>query len=187
MTPDDALLPPAIYLRGDIIGLRAPVRADAGYVDIWKEDDTPLLPEAAESLLIAGERVPWGNNPVIRLMIVGLDSGETLGSLVVHRSGNRTSRLTLTVGADVQRRAQIERDALGLAVPWLLNEIGLMTVTIQVPADETTRVSAAEAAGMSIAVRLREYIARPDGRTDLLTLERINEEWGQRWRRGDHA
>lgn len=186
MTPDFAILRPAIYLRGELAGLRAPLRADAGTADVWYEGPVPLLPEAAESMLVASERVPWGNNPVIRLMIVALDSSETLGSVLIHRSADRTSRLTLTVGERVPMRAQVEGEALGLVVSWLLNEIGVMTVTIRVPADEMSMLAAAEAAGMRTAVRLREHVARPGGRVDVLTMERVNEGWGRRWRSGDH-
>jgi RimJ/RimL family protein N-acetyltransferase len=187
MIEDGGGLPPAIYLRRDLVGLRAPLRADAGDASAWYEGEAPLLPDAAESLLAAGERIPWGKNPTIRLMIVELDSGEIVGSLLVHRSASRTSQLTLIVGERVCQRAQVQAEALRLAVPWLLNEVGLMTVTIRIPADETSMLDAAEGAGMRTAVRLREYVVRPGGRVDLLTLERVNEEWGRRWRSHDHA
>lgn len=186
MTADFTRLPPAIYLRGALTGLRAPLLADAGDASIWYEGDVPLLPDAAESLLVAGERVPWGNNPNIRLIIVALDSGETVGGILVQRSANRTSRLTVTVGERVPMRAQVQAEVPGLVVPWLLEEVGLMTVTIAVPADETSMLAGAEAAGMRIAVRRREYVVRPGGRVDLLTLERVNEEWGRQWRSDDH-
>ncbi len=187
MVEDGSGLPPAIYLRGKLVGLRAPLRADAGDASVWYEGDPPLLPEAAESLLAAGERIPWGNNPTIRLMIVALASGEIVGGLIVHRSASRTSQLALTVGERVPQRAQVQAEVLRLAVPWLLNEVGLMTVTIRIPADETSMLTAAEGAGMHTAVRLREYVVRPGGRVNLLTMERVNEDWGRRWRRHDHA
>lgn len=187
MIEDGSGLPPAIYLRGELVGLRAPLRADAGDASVWYEGDPPLLPEAAESLLVAGERIPWGNNPTIRLMIVALDSGEIMGGLLVHRSANRTSQLTLTVGERVPQRAQVQAEVLRMVVPWLLNEVGLMTVSIRIPADETSMLNAAEGAGMRTAVRLREYVVRPGGRVDLLTMECVNAEWGRRWRSHDHA
>jgi RimJ/RimL family protein N-acetyltransferase len=161
---DFVSLPPAIWLRGQVIGLRAPVRGDAGEVDTWYAGDPPLTPDEAEALLVAGERVPWGNNPVIRLMVVSLVEGTVVGGVVITRSQNRTSRIEITLGARVDEREEIQLEVLGLIVPWLLDELGLMTVKIQMPADDVALIAAAEHAGMRQAVRLREAIARPQGR-----------------------
>ena len=60
-------------------------------------------------------------------------------------------------------------DILTLVVPWLLEEIGLMTVVLETPADDDAMISAAEAGGMSIAVRRREHVVRPGGRVVVLT------------------
>jgi RimJ/RimL family protein N-acetyltransferase len=65
-------------------------------------------------------------------------------------------------------------------VPWLLDELALMTVKIRIPADDVALIAAAERAGMRQAVRLREAIARPQGRVDLLMFERVNAQWGRR-------
>lgn len=177
-----ASLPPAVWLRGDLVGLRAAVRSDAGEADAWYGGERPLTPDAAEALLVLGERVPWGNNPVLRLMIVALVEGTVLGAVVIYRTQDRTSRVELTIGANVDIRAEIEREVLGLVVPWLLGEVGLMTVKMRIAADDLSLISAAEQAGMRQAVRLRESILRPTGRVDLLMFERVNQEWGRSWK-----
>lgn len=184
---DFVSLPPAVWLRGDLIGLRAPVRSDAGEVDAWYAGDPPLTPDAAEALLVAGERIPWGNNPVVRLMIVGLVEGSVLGSVVVYRSQSRTSRVELVLGSRIEDRGEIQHEVLELVVPWLLGELGLMTVKIRIPADDTSLIAAAGQAGMRQAVRLREAIARPTGRVDLLMFERVNPQWGRSWKEAHHG
>lgn len=187
MNPDFDSLPPAVWLRRTMIGLRAVVRTDAGDVDAWYEGSPPLTPDEAEALLVAGDRIPWGNNPVIRLMIVSLEEGEVLGSVVISRFQSRTSQIVLTIGQRAVNRPEIEREALALVVPWLLDEVGLMTVKMRLPADETSLIAAALHAGMREAVRLREYVARDDGRVDVLMFERVNRQWGQPWKVVDNA
>lgn len=187
MNPDFASLPPAVWLRGKMIGLRAVIRADAGDVDLWYEGSPPLTPDEAEARLVSGERIPWGNNPIIRLMIVSLEGSEALGGVVVTRSQSRTSDIVLTVGRRAANREEIEREALGLIVPWLLNEVGLMTVKMRIPADESSILAAATLTGMREAVRLREYVVRDVGRADLLIVERVNRQWGRPWKAEDDA
>ena len=179
-------LPTAVWLRGRTVGLRAPVRADAGEVNVWYGGDPPLTPDEAETLLATEERVPWGHNPVMRLMIVTLSDGNVLGSVVVHRSQRRTSRLELAVGTRRCHREDVQREVLCIVIPWLLSEVALMTVTIRIASDDEPLIEAALQAGMKEAVRLREAVARPDGRVDLLIVERVNEQWGRRLERNAH-
>jgi len=183
---DFAMLPPAVWLRGDLVGLRAAVRSDAGEADAWYEGGPPLTPDQAEGLLIASERIPWGNNPNLRLMIVSLPDGGVVGGLMVYRSQGRTSRLELTMGRPVANLAAMEREVLGSVVPWLLDEVGLMTVKIRIPADALSLIDAAKQAGMRQAVRLREFVARGQERVDLLMFEKVNPDWGRPWKEARH-
>lgn len=179
---DFAELPPAVWLRGDVAGLRAVVRGDAGEVDAWYEGSLALTPDQAEELLVASERIPWGNNPTIRLMIVSLPDEHVVGGLMVYRSQGRTSRLELMIGRPVANLAAMEREVLGLVVPWLLNEVGLMRVKIRIPADASSLIDAANRAGMRQAVKLREFVWRDQGRVDLLIFEKVNPGWGRPWK-----
>jgi hypothetical protein len=54
-----------------------------------------------------------------------------------------------------------------------------MIATIDVAADESTVIDTASEIGMNEVVRLREYVARPNGRVDLLMFERVNLSWGR--------
>lgn len=173
-------LPTAVWLRGHIVGLRAPVQSDAGEVNVWYDGDPPLTPEEAEALLVSGERVPWGNNPVMRLIVVSLSDGIVLGSVMIYRFQSRTSRLELTLNARRIDRDGVQREVLSMVVPWLVDEIGLMTVTMRIADDDGPMIAAALQAGMRQAVQLREAVARPSGRVNLLIFERVNVQWGRR-------
>jgi hypothetical protein len=168
-----------VYLQTERIGLRAALLSDAVDVDIWHPQPEPLSVEGAAQLLKAGERIPWGGNPVIRLMAVRPGSGEVVAGVVITRSANRTSTIELSCPHADPNRPAILRDMLGLLLPWLLDELGLMTVVIETPEDDEALLEAATAAGMTIAVRRREHILRPADRVDLLQMERVNLDWGR--------
>lgn len=174
--------PVAIYLRDDRYGLRAPVPADAEIAGAWHEGAFPISAEAARAMLLAQETVPWGGNPTIRLIAAELGSGAVVGGALLERQDNRVGKLRITAGGPDRagEAAQRLRAALlRLLVPWAMGELNMMVVVIDVPADETIVIDAARALGLDEAVRLREHIARPVGRVDLLTLERVNRRWGR--------
>jgi hypothetical protein len=173
-----AAFPSAVFLRNQRLGLRAPLVSDAVDVDIWHPRPDTLSVDAAAQILNKGERIPWGGNPVIRLMAVRPGSGDMVAGAVVTRSANRTSTLVITCPDADPDRPAILLDLLGLLVPWLLQELGVMTVVLDTPEDDVAMVGAASAAGMRIVVRRREHILRPTGRVDRLQMERVNLDWG---------
>ena len=178
----EASWPVAIYLRDARYGLRAPVPEDAAQAGAWYEGAFPLAPHAAERLLAESETVPWGHNPVVRLMIVDLSSGEIVGGALVERQDNRVGNLAVAAGGPDRAGEVAQRlraDVLRLLVPWVMGELNLMTAVIDVPADETIMIDAARELGLVEVARLREHIARPAGRVDLLMLERVNRAWGR--------
>ncbi|HWV35032.1 MAG TPA: hypothetical protein VNZ55_05320, partial [Thermomicrobiales bacterium] len=81
-----------------------------------------------------------------------------------------------------EERQELAEDVLALVVPWALGELGLMAVSIRIPEDDVSLTGAAVAAGMREAVRLRKAVRRPGERVDLLIFERVNPDWGRRWR-----
>lgn len=180
MMTDFAGLPVAVWLTGRVVGLRAPVRADAGEVNAWYDGMPPITPDDAEQMLVSEERVPWGNNPVLRLMILRLGTDHVIGSVVLRRRQGRTSRLEIVLnGIHDEECAPVEHDVLCVVVPWIVGELGMMTVTMRVAADDRTVIEAAESAGMREVVRFREAIVRPEGRVDMLILERFARAWGR--------
>jgi len=62
-------------------------------------------------------------------------------------------------------------------VPWLRDEVEQMTVTVSVPADEGATITVLEELGMVRAARLREHLARPGARVDLLVYQALKPGW----------
>lgn len=170
----------ATWLRDGAIGLRAPSLDDADHVAAWYEGAFPIAPDTAGELLREQETIPWGANPTIRLMIVDLQTQDVVGGALVEHADRRVSEIRITVGgpAPSPERQRISAVVLRLLVPWVMDELDMMTTRIDVPADETILIAAALGLGMREAVRLREHIARPSGRVDLLMLELVNPAWG---------
>lgn len=182
MTSETPAWPAAIYLRDDRYGLRAPVLEDAEVSGAWYEGAFPISAEAAANLLTEQETIPWGMNPTIRLLVVELASGNVVGGALVERQDNRVGKLQVTAGGPDRSGEAAQRlraAVLRLLVPWVMGELNMMTAVIDVPADEAIVIDAAAGLGMVEVVRLREHIARPSGRVDLLMLERVNREWGR--------
>lgn len=164
---------------GERVGLRAPLLDDVEHADRWYIGEDAGDEGAVRRALQKRESIPWGGNPVITLVMIDLITGEIAGGVMVTRSANRTCRLDVLVPGDARDRAGTLRESLLLVVPWLLDEVGLMTVVIDTPADDDALIGAAKAAGLVEAVRRRSHVLRPRARVDLLQLERVNKEWGR--------
>jgi RimJ/RimL family protein N-acetyltransferase len=72
---------------------------------------------------------------------------------------------------------ELRAEALRLLVPWQRDEHEMMVTRLYVPADQPRTIAAAEELGMTLSVRLREFIPVPDGRVDELIYEAINPRW----------
>ncbi len=178
----DTAWPVAMYLRDERYGLRAPVPEDAAISGAWYEGAFPITVDTARALLLEQETIPWGANPVVRLIVIELATGVVAGGAIVERQNNRVGKLQVIAGGPDRAGEAAQRlraAVLRLLVPWAMGELSLMTAVIDVPADETIVIAAAREVGLVEVARLREHIARPDGRVDLLMLERVNREWGR--------
>jgi RimJ/RimL family protein N-acetyltransferase len=182
MSETRASWPVATWLRGDRYGLRAPVPADAECAIAWYEGAFPIAAATARELLTAQETIPWGANPTIRLMVVVLVTDEVVGGVLVERQDDRVGKLQIVAGGPHggdEAGQQLRAAVLRLLMPWVMGELNMMVAVIDVPADETILIDAARELGLVEVVRLREQVARPGGRVDLLSLERVNRQWGR--------
>lgn len=175
----DESRPVAGWLSHGSVGLRAPVLSDLGVRDRWWIGEVPADRAEAERSLRNRERIPWGGNPVLTFVIALLEGGEIVGGLTLTRSAGRNGLLEIRVPEDDSGRRKTLADTLAAVVPWAVGELGLMTVVLQTPEDDSAVVDAALASGMIEAVRRREHVVRGDERVDLLQFERVNTEWGR--------
>lgn len=175
----EPILVPAPWLTGEHVGLRAPLLDDVEHAERWYIGEDVTDEATVRRALENRESIPWGGNPVITLVILDLESREITGGVMATRSANRVCRLELNVPDMRGGREATLRETLALVVPWLLDEVGVMSVVIETPADDGEMIRAAEAAGMVEAVRRREHLVRPTGRVDVLQMERVNLDWGR--------
>lgn len=182
---DPALV--AAYLRGLRIGLRAPSIDDADSVAAWDDSPLPRTPDAGREMLRRSEQTPWGNAEHVRLMVVDLASGTVHGSVMVERQHDRIGkcRIISSPMLALDRRDEIEGDALDLVIPWLRDELDLMVIVLDVAADRAGVIARAGEHGLREVVRLREHIRRRHGWIDLVTLELVNPAWRHALAGGD--
>ncbi len=176
---DDDQQRTAAFLTGSRLGLRHPVIADVRNATSWHEGPFPISETQAEELLRSTEIHPWGSAPQTRLIADSTSDGATFGGAVVERRHDRIGGIRLSAASWLpgEERDEIHADILALLLPWMLGELDLMVVKIDVPADHGTTIERATSLGMHEAVRLREHVRRPDRRVDLLTFEIINPAW----------
>ncbi len=176
---NDQRPPTAPFLTGSRLGLRHPVLADARNASSWHEGPFPISETQAEELLRSTEIHPWGSAPATRLIVDSVPDGVTLGGAVVERQHDRIGRIRLNAASWLAagERDEIHAAILDVLLPWMLGELDLMVVKIDIPADHPTTIEVGTALGMREAVRLREHIRRPDRRVDLLTFEIVNPAW----------
>ena len=152
---------------------------DARTATSWHEGPFPISQAQAEELLRSTEIHPWGSAPETRLIADSVPDGVTLGGAVVERRHDRIGRIRLSAASWLadEERDQVHSEMLPLLLPWMLGELDLMVVTVDVPADYIATMARATSLGMREVVRLREHIRRPDRRVDLLTFEIVNPAW----------
>lgn len=171
MTP-----PRPVWLTGERLYLRPMVAADKEHAAAWFDEVFPIHSTRAEAVLKdehKADRTP-------RLALVRTDGDEIVGSVEVGtRDGFRRCSLLFHMAPWLDRADAdaLRAEALRIAVPWLRDQVELMVVTAHLAADMTETVRAAEALGMTRAVRLREWLARPGHRVDKLIYQALNPRW----------
>ena len=166
------------YLTGMLVGLRALTLADAAQAGAWARGPLAMNATRAEAFLKDAHTDPW--NPRRRyLAMVRVEDGEIVGGAAVAGAHARTGQLDVWAAPwlDPAERDRLCADAVRIAVPWLRDENELMTVTLAVPADAAETIRAAEDLGMVHGATLREHVARPGGRVDLLEYQALNPGW----------
>jgi RimJ/RimL family protein N-acetyltransferase len=167
-----------VYLSGPRVYLRAVVEADKERGAAWLDQTFPVNVARAEAALKEEHEGPWWRRAERRLVIALGEDDEVVGSaLVSSHNANRTGRLRFQMAPWRDDADALRAEALGLLVHWLRDETELMTVTVELPADQPATIAAAEAFGMVRNARLRERFARPGARVDCLVYQALNPRW----------
>ena len=169
-------MPGPSYLSGERIYLRAPLKEDTAASASWFPSVFPVGPGKAESHLKEQLKRVWWPGDNLHLMMVRTDDDQIVGGVIVEHPTGPTTNVTLRLSpilafADADRT---QADTLTILVRWLINEAEVLTITVNVGADQHLTLAVASDLGMSQQVRLREFLARPGGRIDMIQLQALN-------------
>ena len=168
------------WLTSERYHLRPLTASDAGESARWFPGPFPVGPAAADQWLREHHRwSPWDDPPGTILAVVdhiGSGREEIVGSVRMSRLRGRAADVSIHVAPalDATIGDGIAAAALALVIPWAMGELELMAVTVAVAADRSRTIAAAERCGMIATTRLRQHIARPAGRVDLLWYQALN-------------
>jgi RimJ/RimL family protein N-acetyltransferase len=166
----------AVYLTGERLYLRAMMAADVEHAQAWFHETYPM--NAARAKAVLEEQYKGWPVRRPRYVIARVDGDEIVGGVVMDGRDGRRCRLEFHMAPWLPDADAVRAEVLGLLVPKLRDEVELMVVGAWVAADQPATIAAAEAAGMVVGARLREFVARPGGaRADLLLLEALNPRW----------
>jgi len=154
------------------------VEADKEHGAAWLDETLPVNAGRAEAALKEDHEGPWWRRSGRRLAIALAEDDEVVGGAqVFSNDGQRTCQLEFAMAPWRDDADALRAESLGLLVRWLRDGNELMVVTVELPADETATIAAAEAVGMVRNARLREWFARPGGRVDCLVYQALNPRW----------
>ncbi|MBA2753195.1 MAG: GNAT family N-acetyltransferase [Chloroflexia bacterium] len=169
----------APYLSTPRFVVRPSGTDDAGAAAAWLPLPFPIGRERGEATLREANAAPWGHQDPLDLLVCRRRDGVVLGAFRLTGVAGRTGTCRLTVGPAVapDEGDAIRGDLIPVIIGWMRDELDLMTVGLWLPSDDDRSIAAAESAGMTSAVRLREHVARPGGRVDLLRYEILGRPW----------
>ena len=169
-------MPGPSYLTGERLYLRAPLKDDVAASASWFPSAFPVSSGQAETYLRDQLRRVWWAADEFLLTIVRREDDQIVGGVVIEHPTGPAAEISLRIAPSltVSEADQTQADALKLLVPWLLNEAETLTITVNVGADQLQTLEAADDLNMSQQVRLREFLARPGGRVDMIQLQALN-------------
>ncbi len=175
----------AIYLMGTNVYLRAMVASDKESGIAWFNPKLPLggfdhhFPidaTRAEAALKEEHHGLWPGGRH-RYAIVRNINEQVVGALLESGSYPVMANIGIHMAPALDDEDVLRAEAVSLVVPWLRDEREFRVIRMQIPADQTETIAAAESVGMSHAARLRRYVARPGTRVDLLMYQTVNPRW----------
>ena len=174
------------YLVNQTLTLRAMVASDADAAMSWFPAPFPVSAGQAGHWLTEAHRSSvWDDPATLWLAIVrrpeqtppGDEPGaQVVGSVQLGHPRARTSDLMVHLAPHLgpDERDRLQAEVIGLVVPWVRDELEAMVLTLSIGSDQPASIAVAKGLGMILAARLREHLARPGGRADLLWYQALN-------------
>lgn len=175
------------YLSTGNLALRAMVATDASAAMSWFPAPFPVSAgQAGRWLADAHRSSVWDDPGTLWLAVLRTQPGtaplgdegldQVLGVVQLRHPRARTSDLSVHLARYLlpDERDALQAEVIRLVVPWVRDELEAMVVTLSVGSDDPSTIAAAEGLGMVLAARLREHLARPGGRADLLWYQALN-------------
>ncbi|HEV2107608.1 MAG TPA: GNAT family protein [Thermomicrobiales bacterium] len=167
------------YLSSDSLVLRPLQPQDAKASAGWYRSPFPVSPPRAGTLLTEMHTAAWGQQAPLILAIVERHNQDIVGAVEMSNPRARTASISITTALTL---GLTDADRLGanvipILIPWLRDELEMMSITLPLASDQTASAMAAEAQGMTMAVRLREHVGRPGTRVDLLFYQLLGAPW----------
>ena len=165
------------YLSGEQVYLRALIAEDRASVATWFADPFPSNATQGERWLKEVYADEWGARQPRYLAIVRVADDAPIGGVALTIRENRRGLLRFAMAPWLAESDALRAEALRLLVPWVRDDLELMTLELPLAADEPATIAAAEALGLRESARLREFVARPGGRVDRLLYQALNAPW----------
>lgn len=166
-----------VYLTGERVYLRAMVAGDKNTAAAWFPGPFPINATQAETWLReTHSNIGRGHNPRY-LVIARIDDDAPVGGVALAAPSNHHGFLRFAMAPWLNEADALRAEALRLLIPWIRNDLELMTLGLYIAADETVTRAAAEELGMRATARLRGFVARPDSRVDRLLYQALNAPW----------
>jgi RimJ/RimL family protein N-acetyltransferase len=166
------------FLTGERVYIRAMVLEDKDCAVAWFNSEFPVNAVRAEKFLREEIKDTWGARRKY-FVIVRNDNDQVIGGIKSKSWDMRATDLTIRMAPHLsfEEADSYKADALRLIVPWLRDEHEYMTQTIEIAADESACIEAAEEMDLYFGARFRGYLKRPGDRVDLLVYQALNPKW----------
>ncbi|MEJ7839550.1 MAG: GNAT family protein [Thermomicrobiales bacterium] len=168
----------AQYLMDDEIRMRPPEESDAELASRWQEQQLPMTAERALASLKETETVPWGDASLIRLIAGTRADGDIVGGVRIDRHDHWVEALAITPSRDLtlEKQQDIAVRMLQIVVPWLVQEVGVSSILMRIPADHEHLTGSAGQLGFQRGATFRQHVFRATGFVDLHLYQLLNPE-----------
>lgn len=162
----------AVYLTGETLYLRALQSSDKEIAAAWHQSPFPIGADRAEEILKEAHGDPEEARRWL-LAIARVADDEVVGSVLIV-FWRHEANVTFHFAPSVAEPDPLHAEALRLVVAWLRDDHEELLIETYIPADMPATLAAAEEVGMTPRARLRECIARPGHRVDLIFAQWVH-------------